>query len=44
MKLWLSAEIQHDVSEDHRQVRNQIVPRINNRLASDYAPGVVRGH
>jgi hypothetical protein len=41
MELWLSAEIQHDVSEEHRQIANQIEPTINNRLSSDYGPSVV---
>src|SRR5882724_6405587 len=42
MKLWLSAEIQDDVEEDHRQIANQIESTINSRLASDYGPAVVQ--
>ena len=38
MNLWLSAEIQHEVSEDHRQIANQIEPTINSFRKAGYWP------
>jgi hypothetical protein len=40
MKLWLSAEVQHDVSEDLRQASLQIEPKVNAQLAADYGPAI----
>lgn len=40
MKLWLSAEVHHDVSEALRQARIKVEPAINAGLASDYGPAV----
>src|SRR5689334_23025771 len=40
MKLWLSAEVQHDVGDALRRARLKIEKSLNARLASDYGPAI----